>query len=622
MKKILAICCLVALVSCSSNDQKESASDQNPTPSLDEVLFHIYNKYEVKKSIAPSERLQVMKTPRGWEVGVRYYDDEGVKVKDQELLWSEQNKFQDLSISLKENTPEDKALLNEMYQTLGFYNNYPIFTARTKFQNKTFFGYENWLEDIVNYYSEHNPQTVSDKFNYASALYDKVFTDFRDHSVPQEEVEKGLKMMRSIKDSKEILTLVGYLDLKYANDVMGVYFNNKFIGLGYDDKMIDQFLTKDLYEDEAIVYAKTTLNSCPQGAILFTSGDNDTYPLIYVQKVMGVRTDVQIINRSLLQAPEYISFLAEKGVKTTVDPNVYESEISSYFVIEAPRQEKAFDFLKTLNVKTIETKSFNGENVAVFPYGLEVENMTPLQFEGTMITRSDLAGVDIMLSNDRQICFTNGLKIFSLPSKDFKQVGSLMFYKPMCNAEVINDLSHLIDSALTNPVVSSVSDYTPENRFLNLMSFGYYNLISYYQEQQETQKRDQVLKFYFDSFNPKKIHAAPTNYLLGLMYKGYFGKEYFPGEFESAKNQVIEQINGLISKSTDQYNWRDLEKMDDLLSEYTYLKQVETAKVPDFENDVENIKNKIQEILSQYPYFKLFILQSRNLQRIYMEIKS
>jgi len=52
--------------------------------------------------------------------------------------------------------------------------------------------------------------------------------------------------------------------------------------------------------------ARNYLNSCDEDAILYTVGDNDTFPLWYVQDVEGVREDVRIVNMMLLNMHWYI----------------------------------------------------------------------------------------------------------------------------------------------------------------------------------------------------------------------------------------------------------------------------------------------------------------------------
>lgn len=76
-------------------------------------------------------------------------------------------------------------------------------------------------------------------------------------------------------------------------------------------------------------FASNYLNSCEKNAIIYTNGDNDTFPLWYVQEVEGVRTDIRVINLSYLSADWYIEQMDRRAyesapIKMTLKPNQYQ----------------------------------------------------------------------------------------------------------------------------------------------------------------------------------------------------------------------------------------------------------------------------------------------------------
>lgn len=190
--------------------------------------------------------------------------------------------------------------------------------------------------------------------------------------------------------------------------------------------------------------AYNLLQSCQKNGILFTNGDNDTFPLWYIQEVEGVRSDVRVVNLSLLNTDWYINQM--KKQQNESPPLPISSPSASYLGDRGSTRPRKAGQPWTLPVDKSAVLANNTVPDEYAPY-IQPQMSWPVRVRGggesTYLLKQDWVILDIMTTNaaagwPRPIYFSS-----TIPPSSYIGLEAFFHVEGLANRVIPVDLSKL-----------------------------------------------------------------------------------------------------------------------------------------------------------------------------------
>jgi len=394
-------------------------------PDYETVVHRFYSDYPQPVSLKDGHLLTFARKPSGWFVIVK--DLFQVEEQKEYAFWKN-GRYKSKSLFGFNNKPKPDAKYSryqEMDWQLTFY-------LERMFAIHTFYGYVGWADDVIKYLQVEEPKLNDDDLYSLGRAYSAVSGYLTNHyqeastlevnalakdqnNFSERELEQYLfyhngaldKFGKLAKRSPTFHDIVGKQQTKFANEFVQGYFD---MWMYQNEEIALTMLQPAIYPVEILTNARNYLQNCAPNSILITNGDNDTYPLLYVQSMENYRRDVTVVNNSLLSLAAYIRSLKRgingREVVFNLPQEIYEKvDIVHMSTDKGDMDKTAFlDWLEIADMSVGQpvcphsqifiTTTDNGDSI-----------FSPL--ESTLLYKNHVALLDIYMHNNRPLEFAN-----------------------------------------------------------------------------------------------------------------------------------------------------------------------------------------------------------------------
>lgn len=313
-RKRIALVCLLFIASASLSAQQVT---------YENVIREMCNRYDVPLNCGGTYYTVIVKDSIGWHIRLFNLADSTLKYEG--LI--RHNGIDTLhALQFPEGPTPGKVV--EMFLATNqydarWYDRYPNY------------GYPNWARDVVKAWKNPAKPTLIELDNLARAYTNLVV----EVMMPERLTWFGLPypLAQRLKPEQKLGDGILYDALKWADKALETYErivkeypdSQLFIGKPMDvlgnqrmlhllefsvagrPELAARYLKPNQYTTDKLEAAKQQLLALPQNAVFVSNGDNDFFPLVYLQQSEKLRTDVTVVSSGLLNAPRYQRYLAE-----------------------------------------------------------------------------------------------------------------------------------------------------------------------------------------------------------------------------------------------------------------------------------------------------------------------
>lgn len=315
---------------------------QQPPKALD-VLKTFFSRYAAKEMNSPSFQLE--KRKGSWFVcAFEIVASKPVKRNAQLFYDAEAGIYLPLNFSLRSTGDEVDITSMISPHELYLFDLYPSYN------------YDGWYKDVISELESKPNMTNSELYSlaraysvaansltsnqYGNSIAAEMFNSpLRENVLTEEQVNAFLNLSDkavflfnelAAKDP-EFNTTVGSILMKAANEKMTQYhtlsvFAEKFI---WKVKLPD-----NLYPADTLEKVKRYLSSCPDNSIFLSFGDNDFYPVLYLN-ANGFKANIHLVNANLLGLDRFIlratrPYFKSQPIRLSLDTNEYKGSKYEY----------------------------------------------------------------------------------------------------------------------------------------------------------------------------------------------------------------------------------------------------------------------------------------------------